>query len=74
MNKFLALLATELSTDALKAEYELERAINSTKNVEVKLAETKVALETIAINELSRVKLNAMTQQPQQPIVKQENQ
>ena len=65
MNMFLALLATELKTDAMKAEFELERAINSTKNTEVKLAETKAALESIAINELCRIKLNAMTPQPQ---------
>jgi len=58
--KLFTIIVTELSTDLLKQEVELERVINSVVDTDTKISDIKTCLEKISIIEMSLHKFNNM--------------
>ena len=58
--RFIRIILTDLSTDLMKAEEELERVINSVMDTDEKICLVKQLLEKISLIELSITKFNSM--------------
>jgi hypothetical protein len=58
--RLFTIIVTELSTDLLKQEVELERLINSVVDINTKISDIKTCLEKISIIEMSLHKFNNM--------------
>ena len=58
--RLFTIIVTELSTDLLKQEVELERLINSAVDINTKISDIKTCLEKISIIEMSLHKFNNM--------------
>jgi hypothetical protein len=58
--RFIRIILTDLSTDLMKTEEELERVINSVMDTDEKICLVKQLLEKISLIELSIAKFNSM--------------
>lgn len=58
--RFIRIILTDLSTDLMKTEEELERVINSVMDTDEKICLVKQLLEKISLIELSITKFNSM--------------
>lgn len=58
--RFIRIILTDLSSDLMKAEEELERVINSATDTNDKICLVKQLLEKISLIELSINKFNSM--------------
>ena len=59
-NRIVNIILTDLSLENLKVQEELERIINSKKDINNKVEMIKKGLEMIALNELKIAKLQSM--------------
>lgn len=58
--RFIQLMQMELSSDILKKEENLEKAINSDKEIDSKIMDVKFQLQSLAISEIILQKFTTM--------------
>lgn len=59
-NRFMQIMVMELTSDILKAEDALEKTINSTDTLDIKISNTKHQLTSLLIAENKLAKFNSM--------------
>jgi hypothetical protein len=59
-NRFMQIMVMELTSDILKAEEALEKTINSTDLLDIKISNTKYKLTNLLVAENKLAKFNSM--------------
>lgn len=72
--RLINIILSDLSLENLKLQEKLERSINSNKEIEKKILDTKSILEALVLNELMITKFQSLVSKPDNNEIKNEKQ
>lgn len=72
--RLINIILSDLSLENLKLHEKLERSINSNKEIEKKILDTKSILEALVLNELMITKFQSLVSKPDNNEIKNEKQ